>query len=399
MSQPSIAIVGAGPAGLMAAEVLSEKGYTVDVFEQMPSAARKFLMAGKTGLNISHAEPLDQFISRYDASDWLKPWLNECDSVWIRTWMSSLDIDSYIGSSGRIFPIQMKAAPLLRAWLKRLTERKVQLHYRHRCIDLSSSHLIVEHVQTKQRQKLQFDAIILACGAVSWQKLGSDGRWLSWLDKQSIQPFRPSNVGVVRSWSSYMVDQFGQPLKGIRAWVECSEKAITGDIVLTQYGLESGVIYRLNREMHEIIFEKNSHHLYLDLLPTVSEESIVARLMQHKKLSLSNRWRKVGLDQAKSALLREIVARADWNDAKKMAMYIKALFIRLEDFRPIDEAISCAGGIKRTALTDDLQLHSYPTVFCCGEMLDWDAPTGGYLLTACLASGRVAAQGVDRFLS
>ncbi|SDB81106.1 TIGR03862 family flavoprotein [Acinetobacter boissieri] len=398
MSRQSVAIVGAGPAGLMAAEVLSQHGYAVHVFEQMPSAARKFLMAGKTGLNISHAEPINDFIGRYDASDWLAPWVKKYDATWIQTWMLDLGISSYVGSSGRIFPVEMKAAPLLRAWLQRLQQHGVQFYYRHRCIDLSGNTLTLQTTRDEHIKDLSFDAIVLACGAISWQKLGSDGRWLHWLDAKQVTAFQASNAGVVRTWSDYMHPIFGQPLKGIRAWVDTEEHAVTGDIVITQYGLESGVVYRLNRELRAQALWSNTYTLSLDLLPNVSYEQLLRGLKQHKKQSLSNRLRKIGVDATKSTLLREVVDREHWHDAEKMAIHIKHLSIDLLGFRPIDEAISCAGGVMQTALTADLQLKSQPTVFCCGEMLDWDAPTGGYLLTACLASGRIAGHGVHNFL-
>ncbi|MBF7682290.1 TIGR03862 family flavoprotein [Acinetobacter sp. B5B] len=399
MSQPSVAIVGAGPAGLMAADVLSQQGYAVQVFEQMPSAARKFLMAGKTGLNISHIEQIEAFIQRYDATTWVGPWVEKYDASWIRAWMQTLGIASYVGSSGRIFPVEMKAAPLLRAWLTRLQQQGVQFYYRHRCIDLIGQSLTLQNTRDAEVKKQSFDAVILACGAVSWQKLGSDGRWLAWMASDEVNPFQPSNAGVVRTWSEYMQPIFGQPLKGIRAWVETEENAVTGDIILTQYGFESGVIYRLNRALRVQGITSKKYVLNVDLLPQISYEQLVLRLIQYRKQSLNNRLRKTGLDAVKSALLKEIVDRGQWSNAEIMALHIKKLSIDLNGFRPIDEAISCAGGIKQTALSTELQLKSQPHVFCCGEMLDWDAPTGGYLLTACLASGRVAGHGVDRFLS
>lgn len=399
MSQKSIAIVGAGPAGLMAAEVLSQQGYAVYVFEHMPSAARKFLMAGKTGLNISHAEPINDFISRYDAPEWLAPWVRKYDARWIQSWMQDLGIASYVGSSGRIFPIEMKAAPLLRAWLRRLQQHGVQFYYRHRCINLSDHTLTLQTTRDEQVKQQSFDAIVLACGAISWQKLGSDGHWLQWFDAKQVTPFKASNAGVVCTWSDYMYPTFGQPLKGIRAWVSAEDNAVTGDIVITQYGLESGVIYRLNRELRAQEASSKTYILSLDLLPNMSYEQLLSGLKQLKKQSISNRLRKIGLDTTKSALLREVIDRTHWNDIEKIAAYIKHLRVELLGFRPIDEAISCTGGIKRNALTVDLQLKNQKNVFCCGEMLDWDAPTGGYLLTACLASGRIAGFGAHRLLS
>lgn len=390
-----VAIIGAGPAGLMAAEVLSQYGYEIEVFEQKPSAARKFLMAGKTGLNISHAEPLDVFIQRYDRTEWLTPWVRQWDAQWIQNWMHDLGIESYVGSSGRIFPMEMKAAPLLRAWLKRLVAKGVKFHYRHRCIDLSNNQLTLEN-QT-QRFNAVYDAIILACGAVSWSQLGSDGAWQQWLSTDEIEPFQASNAGVLKAWSPFMQDCFGQPLKRVNAWVQPQQQT-HGDIVVTHYGLESGVIYKLGRDLRAQTAQQQPLKLYLDLLPDLSLEQLEKKLQGNKKQSLTNLWRKAGLDNVKINLLREVVAKSLWSDAKQMAQQIKQLSITVEGFRPIEEAISCAGGVKQEVLSSQLQLQSNPYIFCCGEMLDWDAPTGGYLLTACFATGRAAGQGVHQFI-
>lgn len=401
MLNKRIAIVGAGPAGLMAAEMLSQfphQNYEIHVFEQKPSAARKFLMAGKTGLNISHAEAIEQFIQRYDHTAWLKPWVEQWGAQWIQNWMKGLGIDSYIGSSGRIFPVEMKAAPLLRAWLKRLAEQKVQFHYRHQILNLKKQTLEIQNLKDQCVFTQAFDAIILACGAVSWARLGSDGAWQQWLDTSEIEPFQASNAGVVRTWSKFMQPVFGQPLKRVEAWVDHAEKT-QGDIVISHYGLESGLIYKQGRALR--LLQKNTQQLQinLDLLPDQSLEQVIQKLQPSKKQSTNNIWRKAGLDAAKSNLIRELVDKSLWNNPEKLAQQIKHLKIELEGFRPIDEAISCTGGIKQQGLTEHLQLKSNPYVFCCGEMLDWDAPTGGYLLTACFATGRAAGQGVHHFLN
>jgi len=393
-----VAIIGAGPAGLMAAEVLSQSDYEVLVYEQKPSAARKFLMAGKTGLNISHAEPVAQFIGRYDQAEWLEPWVRQWDAVWIQRWMKDLGIESYIGSSGRVFPIEMKAAPLLRAWLKRLQQQGVQFHYRHQCLDLNTAALTVKDLVSEQVAVQHFDAIVLACGAVSWSKLGSDGAWQQWLAKDEIEAFQASNAGVERQWSTFMQPVFGQPLKRVEAWVDDQAKTM-GDIVISHYGLESGLIYKQGRALREQVKNGQTMQLYLDLLPDQSIAQLAQKLQPSKKQSLSNVWRKAGLDVAKASLVRELVAKALWNDPLALAQKVKHLLIPCTGFRPIEEAISCAGGIKREVLTEQLQLRSNPQIFCCGEMLDWDAPTGGYLLTACFATGRAAAEGVQNYLS
>ncbi|RZG45797.1 TIGR03862 family flavoprotein [Acinetobacter wuhouensis] len=398
MANKRIAIVGAGPAGLMAAEVLSAHDYEVHVFEQKPSAARKFLMAGKTGLNISHAEPIEQFVQRYDQVEWLSPWVKQWDANWIQAWMQDLGIESYVGTSGRIFPIEMKAAPLLRAWLKRLVEQKVTFHYRHQILDLSNQILKIQDLKSEQIFEQDFDAIVLACGAVSWSRLGSDGAWQKWLNAEEIEPFQASNAGVEKAWSRFMQAVFGQPLKRVEAWVECSSKT-QGDIVITHYGLESGLIYKQGRALRQQLKQQLSMCLYLDLLPDLSVAQLAQKLQPSKKQSTANIWRKAGLDIAKANLVREVVDKSLWNHAEKLAYEIKHLKIELSGFRPIEEAISCAGGVKQSVFTEHLQLKSNPYVFCCGEMLDWDAPTGGYLLTACFATGRAAGQGVHQYLT
>lgn len=393
-----VAIIGAGPAGLMAAEVLSQHDYDVHVYEQKPSAARKFLMAGKTGLNISHAEPIEQFVQRYDQVEWLSPWVKQWDAKWIQHWMKDLGIETYIGSSGRVFPIEMKAAPLLRAWLKRLTEHGIQFHYRHQIVDLQQNELRIQSLlEGQQPYSESFDAIVMACGAVSWPKLGSDGAWQKWLNAESIEPFQASNAGVELTWSKFMQPVLGQPLKRVDAWVADSART-QGDIVISHYGLESGLIYKQGRVLRQQVRDGQAMQLCLDLLPDQTLEQLTPKLQPSKKQSLSNVWRKAGLDSAKSALVRELVDKALWHDAAALAEQIKQLKITLHGFRPIEEAISCAGGVKREALNAQLQLKDNPSVFLCGEMLDWDAPTGGYLLTACLATGRAAGEGVHQML-
>lgn len=392
-----IAIVGAGPAGLMAAEVLSQSDYEVHVFEQKPSAARKFLMAGKTGLNISHAEPVEQFVQRYDQVDWLEPWIKRWDAIWIQNWMKDLGIEPYIGSSGRVFPTEMKAAPLLRVWLKRLTEQGVQFHYRHQILDLKNHQLQIHDLKNDCAFTENFDAIVLACGAVSWSKLGSDGKWQAWLDCSEIEPFQASNAGVEYPWSKFMQPIFGQPLKRVEAWVDGGDKTM-GDIVISHYGLESGLIYKQDRGLRQQLKQGQPMQLNLDLFPDQTVEQLAKKLQSSKKQSLNNIWRKAGLDGAKAALVRELVPKSLWQIATELAQQVKHLKVPLTGFRPIQEAISCAGGVKREALSEQLQLKSNPHVFLCGEMLDWDAPTGGYLLTACFATGRAAAEGVQQYL-
>ena len=411
-TRPTVAIIGAGAAGLMVAHVLRHYDVIVHVYEQKPSPARKLLMAGKSGLNISHAEPLDTFLTRYD-SDWLTPHLQAFHAPHIQEFMSQLGIDSFVGSTGRIFPTMMKASPLLRAWLNELQQSGVQFFYRYSCqtivgnqatfgIEKSSREKNAEKARETPTFTQPFDAIILATGGMSWSRLGSDGKWQNWFNPDELTPLYPSNVGICRPWSSHLTPDFGKALKRVKAAAylpngEC--KSGFGDIVLTHYGMESGLIYRLNAPLREQLKTFGKMSLILDLLPDISREKLLKILHNAKKQSLTNLWRKAGLDPIKIALLREIVAKPDWHNAEKMAIFIKQLPIAFDSFRPIDEAISCGGGVKRSALTDNFQLKSNPAIFCCGEMLDWDAPTGGYLLTACFATGHAVGVGVADYLA
>lgn len=410
MSQrPTIAIIGAGPAGLMAADYLTQFDVNIEVYEQMPSAARKFLMAGKTGLNLSHAEDLQLFIQRYQPSEWLAPYIKKYNAQWIQNWAKSLGIQTYVGSSGRIFPVEMKAAPLLRAWLNDLKQKNVTFFYRHRCIDIQQNQVTFAypfHTDNKKTPTLQnkaFSAIILACGAVSWQKLGSDGFWQQWFNPEHLTPFFASNVGIQRTWSSFMQPFFGQALKRVYASVlhDNQPVSIYGDIMLSAYGMEGGSIYQLNQALKAQFDQHNIATLVLDLLPDLTLQQLENKLTQaskNKKQSLNNIWRKVGLDQVKIALLRECVNdKSLWHNHQIMAQNIKKLTLTFSHFRPIDEAISCGGGIKSNALKQ-FQYIDNPFLFCCGEMLDWNAPTGGYLLTACFATGRAAAENITSTL-
>lgn len=398
--KPKIAVIGAGAAGLMAAEVLSLYPVSVDVYEYKPTAARKILMAGKTGLNISHSEPFETFVDRYTPNDWLTGYLQSFHADHIVAWMASLGIKSYIGSSGRIFPVEMKASKLVRAWLSRLNGRGVRFYYRHRCTQISGRALSFDKLDAKAKIIDSFcadyDAVILACGGGSYRALGSDGAWQQWFDKDLLTPLYASNVGVLVDWSSFMVPLFGQPLKRIQ--ISVGQKSYQGDVIISHYGLESGLIYRLNRAMR-CCRKENGFHLSVDLMPDKSVDTIHHILSQTKRKSLNTLLKKAGLDAVKIAVLRECTPKADWSDTAKMATHIKNLTIQATGFRPIDEAISTGGGIKRIALGNDLQLIKESGVFCAGEMLDWDAPTGGYLLTACMATGRAAAYGALQFLN
>jgi hypothetical protein len=396
-----IVIIGAGPAGLMAADVLSAAGMSVDIFEAKPSVGRKFLMAGKGGLNITHSESMADLLRRYDQSDWLKPMIEEFDPNAIRAWMESLGVSSFIGTSGRVFPTEMKAAPLLRRWVSSLKKRGVRVHCRHYWLSFSDGGSL-RFMSVDGEKEVKSDATILALGGGSWASLGSDGAWVSILAEKGVKinPLLPSNCGFKVTWSTYMQTQLGKPLKNILGWVEnCEESVSSSEAILTAYGLEGGLVYALSRPLREKIIAEDEATLYLDLLPHVPEAKLAIQLTHSGKQSTDNTWRKAGLDGVKAALIRELLPKNEWSDASCVAAYIKKYPIKIIGMQPIDEAISTAGGVMREAVNEHLMLHAMPNVFCAGEMLDWDAPTGGYLLTACFASGRFAANGVLKSLT
>lgn len=382
----------------MAADILSAAGVSVDVYEAKPSVGRKFLMAGKGGLNITHSEPMTDFLRRYDQSDWLKPMIRAFDPNAIRTWMESLGVASFIGTSGRVFPTEMKAAPLLRRWLSDLKKRAVRVHCRHYWKGFNDDSSL-RFATIDGEKTVEADATILALGGGSWASLGSDGAWVDILASKGVEinPLLPSNCGFKSEWSPFMAIHLGTPLKNISGWVENGTGEIessSSEAVLTTYGIEGGLIYALSRPLREKIIAHGSATLYLDLLPHISETALAKQLIPSGKQSTDNTWRKAGLDSVKAALIREAVPKNSWNDPLTVAASVKKYPLKLSGMQPIDEAISTAGGVMREALSEDLMLRALPNVFCAGEMLDWDAPTGGYLLSASFASGVFAANGV-----
>lgn len=400
MQSFKIAIIGAGASGLMCADYLAnlDLPLSIQIFEQMPTAGRKILWAGKTGLNISHAEPIDSFINRYTPNDWLAPFIRQYNADWLQNWANQLGIETFIGSTGRIFPKQMKASPLLRAWLNDLANKKVEFFYRHKCIHIHQNTITFERQinDTSEQFCRDFDAIILACGGLSYPKLGSTGEWQQWFTGDEITPMYASNVGICRQWSQFIAPYFGKALKRVTIHTKNSDKN-QGDIIISHYGFESGLIYKFNRPMRDEWLKTGKITLTMDLLPDIAFDKIITTFSNHKKSSLNTLLQKIGLDKTKIALLRECTPKSDWQNLDKMAKFIKNLPIEFDNFRPINEAISCGGGIKYSAL-NNFQLKSNPYVFCCGEMLDWDAPTGGYLLTACFATGRACGEYVVDFL-
>lgn len=400
---PTVAIMGGGPAGLMAAEVLSQAGHAVTVYDSMPSVGRKFLLAGVGGMNITHAEPKAAFIGRYaEQAAWVSDWLAEFDADTLRAWIHGLGIETFVGSSGRVFPTDMKAAPLLRAWLKRLRENGVVIHTRHRWLGWAPcGGLLVEHPDGQT--VIQPRATVLALGGGSWPRLGSDGAWLPWLVERGVgtAPLQPANCGFeVSGWSAVLKERFaGAPLKNI-ALSLAGDAPRKGECVVTEGGLEGSLVYALSAPIREAINRDGQCTVFIDLLPDRSLAQVETALNKPRGTRSMARHLQgqLRLEGVKAALLRELTDASVYQDLPRLAQAIKALPLTLLRPRPLAEAISSAGGVMRSALTDDLMLAAQPGVFCAGEMLDWEAPTGGYLLTACFASGRRAAEGVLRYL-
>jgi uncharacterized flavoprotein (TIGR03862 family) len=404
-----VAIIGGGPAGLMAAETLiaaaNELNLQVDLYDAMPSVGRKFLLAGKGGMNLTHSEPADAFLQRYrQRQDQLAPALADFGADQLRAWADGLGIATFVGSSGRVFPVDMKAAPLLRAWLHRLRSAGVQFHMRHRWLGWQDQHLRFATIDGEQL--IEADAVVLALGGGSWARLGSDGSWVPVLSERgvAVSPLQPSNCGFDVAWSDYFRQRFaGKPITAVAASVYSDPDASTprqGQFVITDGGIEGSLIYALSAPLRDQIVQSGSAFLLLDLAPGKSAERI-AQEVSHPRgsRSLSSHLQsKVGLDSLKTALLHECLTREELNDPFKLAQAIKALSLNVIRPRPIDEAISSAGGVCFSALESDLRLKAMPQVFCAGEMLDWEAPTGGYLLTACFSTGYRVGRGVLKML-
>ena len=435
-SSVDVAVVGAGPAGLMAAEVVAQAGLSVHVFDAMPSVGRKFLLAGRGGLNLTHSEPADRFAQRYGARrEQIERLLHSFGAAQLREWASGLGIETFVGSSGRVFPTDMKAAPLLRAWLNRLRHPTgdglaVQFHMRHRWIGWSPDRQILRFETPGGPVGVRPRATVLALGGGSWARLGSNGAWVPLLAAQgvAVAPLLPSNCGFdvasdqqaqpghpvdpVRAvvprpggWSPLFADRYaGQPLKTVSISCEGLDGRRfnrRGEFVVTSTGVEGSLVYAASALLRDEIIRCGHATLWLDLLPDHDAQRVGAEVRHPRgSRSLSSHLRsRLGLDGVKTALLYEILGKQGMADTDRLAVAIKALPLQLVAARPIDEAISSAGGVLFEALTPHLMCEALPGVFCAGEMLDWEAPTGGYLLTACMATGRVAGDGVVRHLA
>ncbi len=399
-----VAIIGGGPAGLMAAEVLSQAGVRVDLYDGMPSVGRKFLLAGVGGMNITHSEAYPAFLSRYaERAPNIAPLLRAFDADALCRWIHELGIETFIGSSGRVFPTDMKAAPLLRAWLKRLRDSGVVIHTRHRWLGWDENGAL--RIDSPEGEKtLSPDATLLALGGGSWSRLGSDGAWMLPLEQRGVglAPLQPSNCGFeVQAWSEVMVSKFaGAPLKNIAIGLNDDVPRL-GECVITATGIEGSLIYALSAPIREAINVHGAATVHIDLLPGRPVDKLQAALSKPRgsRSMAKHLHSQVGIDGVKAALLRELTDAATFADPALLARAIKALPLTLVKTRPLDEAISSAGGVTFEAMDERLMLKALPGVFCAGEMLDWEAPTGGYLLTACFASGRAAGAGMLKWLN
>jgi uncharacterized flavoprotein (TIGR03862 family) len=397
-ASPDVAVVGGGPAGLMAAEVLADAGIAVHLYDAMPSVGRKFLLAGKGGLNLTHSEPLAAFVQRYGArAPQVAAWLETFPPDAMRAWAAALGIDTFVGTSGRVFPRDLKAAPLLRAWLHRLRQRGVVFHMRHRWCGWDDGDGALRFAMPHGDVHVQPRATVLALGGASWPKLGSDGAWVPWLRAAGaeVAPLAPANCGFEVAWSEHLKQRFaGAPIKPVVLRFG-DVFARQGEFVLSDYGIEGSLVYAASAPIRDAIARDGRATLTLDLLPD-HDAARVGREVAHPRgsRSLSSHLKsRLGLEGAKAALLHELLPREAMADAAQLAAAIKALPITLTAPRPITEAISSAGGVALESLDAQLMLRSKPGVFCAGEMLDWEAPTGGYLLQASMASGRVAGEG------
>ena len=420
----SVAVIGGGPSGLMAAQVLSSLGHSVHLFDAMPSVGRKFLLAGRGGLNLTHSEAFDRFVNRYDAhTPQLQPILSAWGSDQLRAWAQNLGIETFIGSSGRVFPTEMKAAPLLRAWLHRLrhpeTGKPVEFHMRHRLTGLQAMSadkgkgnwtelsFEVRHLSSSELElsKVKAQAVVLALGGGSWARLGSDGAWAPWLTEMGVpvNPLMPSNCGFHvagregQGWTPFFLARFaGQPLKSVAMeWVHAKGHVIRrqGEFVASTYGMEGSLIYAASADLRKAIQAQGLAEFKLDLLPDWSLEKVIHEVSHPRgSRSLSSHLKgRLGIEGVKMALLNELLSPETLQEPAQLALAIKGLAVKLTKPRPIDEAISSAGGVTWEGLDAGLQTKALPGVFCAGEMLDWEAPTGGYLLTACMATGVKAA--------
>jgi uncharacterized flavoprotein (TIGR03862 family) len=401
-----ITVIGGGPAGLMAAESAIAKGARVDLYDAMASVGRKFLLAGKGGLNLTHSEPRAAFLARYGLRcPQIEPLLVEFGPEALRAWARKLGIETFVGTSGRVFPSDLKASPLLRSWLRRLRHDGVTFHMRHRWTGWDERGALC-FTTPEGSLSVQADAVVLALGGGSWPQLGSDGAWVRVLAGRGVpvEPLRPANCGFDVEWTDHFRTRFaGHPVKPVVVSVTNAdgiESRQQGEFVITETGIEGGVIYAVSACARDAILAKGNVVIRLDLAPNRGLPRLIADLSRPRgsRSVASHLQRRANIEGVKAGLLRECVAKQDFADPTRLAAAIKALPLRLITPRPLKEVISTAGGITFEALDERLMIRALPGVFCAGEMLDWEAPTGGYLLTACFASGRAAGAGAAAWL-
>ena len=403
----NIAIIGGGPAGLMAAEAASAAGAQVDLYDAMASVGRKFLLAGKGGLNLTHSEPSEKFLSRYGARRaQIAPLIASLGPDALRAWARGLGIDTFVGSSGRVFPTDLKAAPLLRSWLRRLRKSGVQFHVRHRWTGWDEQG-VLRFSTPEGNRFVQADAVILALGGGSWPQLGSDASWVPLLVGRGVHivPLQPANCGFDVGWSDHFRIKFaGHPIKSVAIVMKSktgTESWHPGEFVITETGVEGGIIYAVSASLRDEILAKGAATVLLDLTPDRDTPRLTHDLSRPrgKRTMATHLQRQAHIEGVKAGLLREVVSKEDFTDPTRLVAAIKSLPLKLVAPRPLEEAISTAGGVTFEALDDRLMIRTLPSIFCAGEMLDWEAPTGGYLLTACFATGRTAGAGAVAWLS
>lgn len=406
LADKTVAVIGGGPAGLFAAEHLRAAGLAVNLYEAKGSPGRKFLIAGKGGLNLTHSDPRPLFDSRYrERQVEVGAWLDGFDADALRRWALGFGVETYVGSSGRVFPVDRKAAPLLRGWVRRLKEQGVRFHVQHRWLGWNPDGSL-RMATAEGEVSIKADATVLALGGGSWPELGSDGGWMPVLQERGVDtaPLQSANCGFDIDWTAHFRDRHaGAPIKPVVAhWTDLQGQAqsLQGECVVSQYGIEGSLIYALAADLRETLNRDGAVTLELDLVPGRDEARLLADLARARKgRSFGEHLRRAaGLDAAKAGLLFEVLGKDAGNDLEAVARTLKRLPLQLLRPRPMAETISTAGGVKLEAMDDGLMLTAQPGVFCAGEMLDWEAPTGGYLLTACYASGQRAAEGVARWL-